>query len=162
MKILFSIFTSLFILSCSHIDFIYSDNKNLTNQLYNNTNVEIQGIDVPYINTYVPLLFGGGINKVFDLLITIEEEKIKSSVEKNQATSNLKYELRFNYTLNSIEKDCLIYQKELLSSFYILPKSSGYDFGTDASLEKKYELAINENLNRFVSLSSGADLDNCK
>ena len=52
--------------------------------------------------------------------------------------------------------------KEILSSFSIIPKSSGYDYGTDASLERKYELAITENLNRYISLLSGVDINNCK
>ena len=43
-------------------------------------------------------------------------------------------------------------KKKFLSYFSIIPKSSGYNYGTDASLEKKYELAITENLNQFVSI----------
>ena len=48
-----------------------------------------------------------------------------------------------------------------MSSFTITPKSSGYDYGTDASLEKNYELVVTENLNSFVSFLSAADIDNC-
>ena len=53
-----------------------------------------------------------------------------------------------------MKKIVLIYKKEILSYFSIIPKSSGYNYGTDTSLEKKYELAITENLNRFVSIIS--------
>ena len=74
----------------------------------------------------------------------------------------MRYELRFTYTLESINKNCIIYKKEILSFFSIVPKSSGYNYGTDASLEKKYELAIIENLNQFVSFLSGMDIKNCK
>ena len=49
-----------------------------------------------------------------------------------------------------------------MSYFSILPKSSGYNYGTDSSLEKKYELAVSENLNRFVSLLSDIDINSCQ
>ena len=74
---------------------------------------------------------------------------------------DLNYELKFIYTLKSDELNCIIYTKEILSNFSIIPKSSGYNFGTDSSLEKKYELAVTENLNQFVSLLPNIVLDNC-
>ena len=64
--------------------------------------------------------------------------------------------------LKSINNNCIVYQKEILSVFTIIPKSSGYNFGTDSSLEKKYELVIIENLDQFVSLISRVDIKNCK
>ena len=64
--------------------------------------------------------------------------------------------------LKSIKLNCLVYNKEILSTFTINPKSSGYNFGTDVSLEKKYELAIKENLDRFISNVSSIDINNCK
>jgi hypothetical protein len=82
-------------------------------------------------------------------------------VETNQATSNLRYELRFYYTLTSIKKECIIYEKEIVSYFSIIPRSSGYNYGTDASLEKKYELVVEDNLNQFVSILSDINTDNC-
>ena len=50
---------------------------------------------------------------------------------------------------------------EILSSFSIVPKSAGYNYGTDASLEKKYELTISDNLNPFISFLSGFNLNQC-
>ena len=110
----------------------------------------------------MPVLFGENKTNELDLLINVEEKKIKRSVETNQATSNLSYELRFYYTLISNKKDCLLYEKEILSSFTIIPKSAGYNYGTDASLEKKYRLAISDNLNQFLTLISNVDINNCK
>ena len=108
------------------------------------------------------MLFGKNKTNEYDLLINVEEKKVKRSVEKNQATSNLGYELRFYYTLISNKKNCLLYEKEILSSFTIIPKSAGYNHGTDASLEKKYKLAITDNLNQFLTLISSADINSCK
>ena len=157
-------FISLFftIISCSNIEFVYTEKGNIINPLYEKTNFVTSGVDLVFIQSYVPKVFGEVKEQDFNLLINIEEKKIKRSVETNQATSNLRYELRFTYTLESINKNCITYKKEILSFFSIIPKSSGYNYGTDASLEKKYELAIIENLNQFVSFLSGADISNCK
>ena len=157
-------FISLFftIISCSNIEFVYKEKGNLINPLYEKTNVVTSGVDLVFLQSYVPKVFGDVNEKDFNLLVNIEEEKTKRSVETNQATSNLRYELRFTYTLESISKNCITYKKEILSFFSIIPKSSGYNYGTDASLEKKYELAVIENLNQFVSFLSGVDINNCK
>ena len=106
--------------------------------------------------------FGDTKENAFKLSINIDQKKTKTSVESNQAASMIRYELQFNYTLISIENDCVTFQKELLSSFSIIPKSSGYNYGTDASLEKKYELAIIENLDRFISILSDININTCK
>ena len=162
MKKLFCLIIFLFILSCSNLEFIYNDNTNLINPLYNKTKVTTSGSDLVFMNSYLPMLFGENKNDEFVLLINVEEKKTKRSVETNQATSNLRYELRFNYTLISNKNDCIVFKKDILSNFSIVPKSAGYNYGTDASLEKKYELTISDNLNQFISFLSGFNLNQCK
>ncbi len=161
MNKIFLILIFLIVSSCNSIEFVYQNNKTDTNPLYGKTKIETSGTDITFIKSYVPSLFGETNNEVFNLLIEIKEKKTKRSVETNQATSNLNYELKFIYTLKSDELNCIIYTKEILSNFSIIPKSSGYNFGTDSSLEKKYELAVTENLNQFVSLLPNIVLDNC-
>ena len=155
--------TILFILitACSNIEFVYKENKTLINPLYEKTDLSTSGLDANFINSYLPMFFGENKDDIFKLLINIEESKIKRSVETNQTTSKLRYELRFIYTLILNEENCVVFNKELLSSFSIIPKSSGYNYGTDASIEKKYELAIIENLNRFISIISNVDINTC-
>ncbi len=161
MKKSFTVILFVFITACSNIEFVYKENKNLINPLYEKTDLNTSGLDVNFINSYIPMFFGENKEDIFKLLINIEENKIKRSVETNQATSKLRYELRFIYTLILNKENCVTFNKELLSSFSIIPKSSGYNYGTDASLEKKYELAITENLNRFVSIISNVDINSC-
>ena len=162
MRRLFFVIMFMFIISCGDIDFVYKENKNLINPLYGKTEVSTSGLDINFMNSYLPMFFGNKKDGPFSLSIKIEENKIKSSVETNQATSKLRYELIFIYTLVLNEKNCVTFNKELISYFSIIPKSSGYNYGTDASLEKKYELAISENLNQFVTFVSSANLSNCK
>lgn len=144
------------------MDFTYKNNGNLTNPMYQKTNVTTSGVNLVYINSYIPTVFGENKDNNYNLIIEIEEKKTKSSVEKNQATSNLRYELRFKYTLVLIEQNCVTYEKEIVSYFSIIPKSEGYNYGTDASLEKKYELVIVDNLSQFISFISTKDINSCQ
>ena len=161
MKKLFFVTICIFITSCGDIDFIYKEEKNFINPLFEKTEVTTSGLDINFMNSYLSLVFGEDKESKFNLSINIEENKTKRSVETNQAVSKLRYELKFVYTLFLNEKDCVTFDKELTSYFSIIPKSSGYNYGSDASLEKKYELAITENLNRFVSIIMDKDLNNC-
>ena len=162
MKIFLNIIVLIFITSCSGLEFVYKDSSNLINPLYEKTKVSNTGADLTFIKSYIPMLFGKNKENEFTLIINIEEKKVKRSVKTNQATSNLKYELRFFYTLILNKKNCVTYDKEILSTFSILPKSAGYNYGTDASLEKKYELAVTDNVNRFISLLSNTDISKCQ
>ena len=161
MKRLFLITVFIFIISCSDVDFIYKENKNLVNPLYEKTEVNVSGFNINFMKSYLPMFFGNIKEDYFNLSIKIEQNKTKRSVETNQVATKLRYELKFIYTLILKEKNCIIFNKELTSSFSINPKSSGYNYGSDTSLEKKYELAITENLNRFVSIIIDRDLNSC-
>ena len=161
MKRLFFVVVFIFVISCGDIDFVYKEDKNLINPLYEKTEVSASGFNMNFMNSYLPMFFGNNKDDHFNLSIKIEQNKTKSSVETNQAVSKLRYELIFVYTLELNEKNCVTFEKELISYFSIIPKSSGYNYGTDSSLEKKYELAITENLNRFVSIILDKDLNSC-
>ena len=161
MKKLIFIFLCCFVVSCGGIEFVYKNDKNLINPLYQKTKVTTSGINLNFMNSYLPMFFGESDEHTYNLQIKIDEKKTKRSVETNQATSNLKYELRFYYTLSSIKKECITFEKEIVSYFSIIPKSSGYNYGTDTSLEKKYELVVEDNLNQFVSILSDINIDSC-
>ena len=161
MKRLLFVTIFIFIISCDDIDFVYKEDKNLINPLYEKTEVTTSGLDINFMNSYLPMFFGNKKEDYFDLSIKIEQNKTKRSVETNQATSKLRYELKFIYTLVLNKKNCVTFNKELVSYFSIIPKSSGYNYGTDSSLEKKYQLAITENLNRFISIIVDRDLSSC-
>ena len=162
MKKLFIVIVIIFITSCSDIEFVYKENENLINPLYEKTRYSTSGHEINFINSYLPMFFGVNKEDIFKLSINIDQKKTKTSVESNQAASMIGYELQFTYTLISNKKNCITFKKELLSNFSIIPKSSGYNYGTDASLEKKYELTIIENLNQFISMISDININKCK
>ena len=129
--------------------------------MYEKTEFSTSGLDISFMSPYLLLVFGENKENRFNLSINIEESKTKRSVETNQAVSKLRYELKFVYTIFLNEKSCVVFDKQLTSYFSIIPKSSGYNYGTDTSLEKKYQLAITENLNQFISLVKDKNLNSC-
>ena len=160
----FSILCLLFLVSsCGQVDFIYNNSiDGGTNPLKNKTIVQHSGLDIPILNKYISQYFGVSQQPKFKIYIASSEEKTKSSVETNQTISTLRYDLNFFYQLISISKNCLIFEKEIRSNFSVTPKSAGFNFGSDKSLESKYELAVDENFKKLVSYILNVDLNNCK
>tara|TARA_X000000950_G_C13864012_1_gene639929 strand:- start:1417 stop:1905 length:489 start_codon:yes stop_codon:yes gene_type:complete len=159
-KLLYICFFFIFI-SCNQIEFVLDSDERSINLLYEKTDINLGGEDIIFLKTYIPMFFGKNKDEKFELSIMVNEEQKKLSVKSNQVTSNLSYELRFFYTLRSNESGCITFKKEILSNFTIMPKSSGFNYGTDSSLDKKYELAVTDNLSQFLSYLSEKDLYEC-
>ena len=94
MRIVLSLIISLVLCACTNLEFVYKDNKNLKNPLYDNTKVVVSGKDLAFMKSYIPMFFGYKNDQKFRLLIRVEEKKTKSSVETNQTASDIKYELK--------------------------------------------------------------------
>ena len=145
----------LFITSCGRIDFTYKDDKNLTNPIYNKTIVSVSGKEIPFVQRYISTYIGNGAKKIYGLEITIAEEKIKRSVQSNQAVAKMDYNLEFFYSLRNLNKNCIVYEKSIFTNFAYVPKSDGYNFGSDESLDQMYKLATKENIREFIRFVSG-------
>lgn len=150
----FVILSILYMASCSGIEFVYKEQENLTNPIYNKTVVNLSGKEIPFTQRYISTYIGNGSYKIYSLGIRIAEEKIKRSVQSNQAVSKMDYNLEFVYSLRDLNKNCVVYEKSLFSNFSYVPKSEGYNFGSDESLDQMYKLATKENIERFVRFIS--------
>ena len=150
----FVILSILYMASCSGIEFVYKEQENLTNPIYNKTVVNLSGKEIPFTQRYISTYIGNGSDKIYSLGIRIAEEKIKRSVQSNQAVSKMDYNLEFVYSLRDLNKNCVFYEKSLFSNFSYVPKSEGYNFGSDESLDQMYKLATKENIERFVRFIS--------
>ena len=160
-NIVFFLSLFFFIFSCSEINFIYSEESNLKNPLYKKTKVSYSGPEIPSFYKAVSSYIGEVNDIKYNLSIEIEEAKLKKSVKTNQAISKIDYELVFKYHLYEISKNCLVKQKTMLSRFSYTPKSSGYNFGSDKSLERLYELAVKSNMQNFIDLVTVDDISKC-
>ena len=155
------VFLFIFLISCSNVNFVYEKNNNLTNPIYNKTFYNFSGKEITSAYRYADIYFGSSENSEYELDIKIEEKKIKRSVQSNQAIAKLDYELSFFYNLRNVDKKCLVYNKNIISNFSYVPKSSGYNFGSDQSLIKMYDLAAKENMGKFSVFLSEVDINSC-
>ena len=150
MKILRLFLICFFLASCSNIEFVHKNKEGDDNELYNKTVYNIKGDTIPEIGTNILRLLGKSDEGSYFLEININEEIIKRSVEKNQVSKKTDYEISMNYKLTIKNSLCDLYVKNISSRFSFVTKSSGYNFGSDESLSKLYDMAVAENLNRFV------------
>ena len=159
MRFLKTSFAILFFLltSCEGIDYVYKDERKNSNQLLNQTEFFLGGEEIPFIAQNASFYFGEANKPSYNLNIYIDITEKKKSVQKNQAISKLDYELGFNYNLFD-SNECLLYNKYIVTRFSYIPKSAGYNFGSDQSLDKLYDLATKENFEYFLNLIENKDL----
>ena len=138
-----------FLLACSNIEFSYNKDK-LNNQLYNKTNINITGDEIPFLNTIVLSKFGISQNEFLDLEINISEKKTKMVIKTNQVSTRIDYEIIINYILSNQSKKCTILTKKQYSRFSFIPKSEGYNFGSDKFLDNLYIRNIENNIDQFL------------
>ncbi len=159
----FIVFIILFyIVSCSNLEFVYQNEEDSKNYLYNKTKVEFLGKELPTAYKYSLRYFGSSDLPEYNMFINIEESTKKRSVQSNQAVSKLDYNLRFSYELRSVLDDgCIVFNKEIVSRFSFTPKSEGYNFGSDEALENMYELATKENFGKIINFISLKEVLEC-
>ena len=138
-----------FLLACSNIEFSYNKDE-LNNQLYNKTNINITGDEIPFLNTIVLSKFGISQNEFLDLEINISEKKTKMVIKTNQVSTRIDYEIVINYILSNQSKKCTILTKKQYSRFSFIPKSEGYNFGSDKFLDNLYIRNIENNIDQFL------------
>ena len=138
-----------FLLACSNIEFSYIEDE-LNNQLYNKTNIIITGDEIPFLNTIVLSKFGISQNEFLDLEINVSEKKTKIVIKTNQVSTRIDYEIVINYILSNQSKKCTILTKKQYSRFSFIPKSEGYNFGSDKFLDNLYIRNIENNIDQFL------------
>lgn len=151
--IIFSLISLLF--SCGNIEFVLDEN-NEPNKIKNRTIVFFEGIKNDKFNQEIFSFLGKSKSNEFLLITTYDEKKVNKLVKKNQVAEKINYELIINYELYYQTQKCKIHNKRIISRFSFVPKSFGYNFGTDRSLERLYKNSIRENIQIFIgSLPSG-------
>ena len=144
----------LLVTSCTNIEFTYDQNSEINNPIYNKTKVTLSGKDLTSVYMVIPETLGMSEEIDYELFIDIDETKTRRSVQNNQAVAKMDYKLSFNYELYDIKKTCYVFKKEIISRFTHVPKSSGYNFGSDKSLDSKYKIVLKKSLEDFIDLMS--------
>ena len=159
-KLLFSIFL-FFLFSCSNIDFVLKEND-MVNPYKNKTTIVFDGTKEKKFAQEVTLFFGNKKNAEFLLITSFSEKKENRLVKKNQVAEKIDYELTINYEMFYKNTDCKIYNKKIVTKFSFVPKSFGYNFGTDRSLEKLYKRSLKKNIKKLINFAPVRDLSICR
>ena len=150
-----------FLTACNNLDFLYKNDIKIKNPLYQKTAFILSGVNIPSFYSQALKYLVSVEIKEYELTVSINEEKIKRAVQSNQAISKLDHKLTFEYVLLNVEKKCVVFKREIASRFTFEPRSSGYNFGSDESLNDLYKTAVEINLQQFIDKVLNEDLTVC-
>ena len=161
-RIFFLIPLLVLIISCSDFEFVY--NIASFDKIKEKTLFSIRGDDKSVINSYVLNKFGkAGSDPVYVLYI-VSDGSIEAVVIESDATASkfmIKHDLK--YTLNNMGKNCIIFEKNILTKILYDAKSAGYSFGTDLAEKELSEKNLHSNIDQFLNeLSINYDYLECK
>ena len=146
--------TSLFVLiiSCSSLDFVYNTSFITTNNISENTLLSISGDNKDTINSYLLSKIGEAGNNPTHTLSIVSSGVIEATVVEIDATASkfmIKHDLK--YTLNNISKNCIVFEKNILTTNLYDAKSAGYSFGTDLAEKELSTKNLHSNIDQFLS-----------
>ena len=137
--------------SCNNIDLLLVENNSF-NKLKGNTSIRLSGTNKERFTQEVISFFGNSNNGEYILTANFSEKKENRLVKKNQVAEKIDYELTVDYSIFYKDMGCKIFNKTVISKFSFVPKSFGYNFGTDRSYEKLYIVSVKKNIREFVDL----------
>ena len=139
----------LILTGCGKIDLLLLDNHD-QNKLRGNTSIVLQGDPVELFAEEVYSFFEDNQKGEYILITTISEKTENRLVKTNQVAEKINYEITVDYEVFYKSMSCNIFNKKIVSTFSFVPKSFGYNFGTDRSLEKLYRSSVIKNIENFA------------
>ena len=139
----------LILTSCGKIDLLLLDNND-QNKLRGNTSIVLKGDPVGLFAEEVYSFFEDNQTGEYILITTISEKTENRLVKTNQVAEKINYEITVDYEVFYKSMSCNIFNKKIVSTFSFVPKSFGYNFGTDRSLEKLYRSSVIKNIENFA------------
>ena len=117
-----------------------------------NTLLSISGDNKDIINRYLLNKIGDAGNDPAYALSIASNGMIEATVIETDATASkfmIKHDLK--YTLNNIGKNCIIFEKNILTKTLYDAKSAGYSFGTDLAEKELSTKNLHSNIDRFLN-----------
>jgi len=142
-------FLLFFLFSCSNIEFVLKNNS-VTNPLKEITEVLVDKNANPIVSEELTNFFGAPKTLKYKLVVSFSENTTNRVVKTNQVASKVDFEILLEYTLLNKTKNCIIVVDSSLSRFSFMPKSSGYNFGSDRSLNSLYARSIRSGIKDFL------------
>jgi len=163
-RILFLIPLLVVIISCSDFEFVYNSDNYDIKKLNEKTLYSISGDNKDIINSYLSRKIGRAESYPDYILSIVSSGSIEATVIEVDATAS-KFMIKHNlkYSLNSVKKNCLIFEKNILTKNLYDAKSAGYSFGTDLAEKELSVINLHSNIDQFLNeLSINFDYLECK
>jgi hypothetical protein len=158
-KILF-LFLLFVLTSCSYVEFVHKD-SDILNPYKNNTYVMFNDTITSGVSQELISLIGNKKDGDYILVTSFSEKKENRLVKKNQVAEKIDYELSLDYKVFYKNTGCKIFNKKIVTRFSFVPKSFGYNFGTDRSFTKLYQSSVRKNIKSFISMSFESSKARC-
>ena len=140
------------IISCSGFEFVYNVPSEIINKINKNTLLSISGDNKDIINGYLLSKVGeAGNNPTYALLIVSNEATEAAVIETDATASKFLIKHDIKYTLNNMNKNCLIFEKNILTKNLYDAKSAGYSFGTDLAEKELSTKNLHSNIDQFLN-----------
>jgi len=155
---------SLFICSCSNLEFVYKTNDSSL-KIKNATNLFVEGNESNEIYSYITSKLGASKNTdyKYKLLIKSKKNEVAEVIEKDGTASKFSIEYIILYSFVNAKFGCKIFDKEISTKDYYDSKSEGYSFGSDFSKNELSKKLIYINIDQFIELiNAKSDLEKCK
>ena len=161
-RIFFLIPLLVLIISCSDFKFVY--NAASFEKLKEKTLFSISGDNKDIINSYLSNKIGNVESNPTYILSIVSSASIEAAVIGIDATASkfmIKHDLK--YTLNSVKKNCVIFEKNISTNNWYDAKSAGYSFGTDLAEKELSKRNLHSNIDQFLNeLSINYNYLKCK
>ena len=146
--------TSLFVLiiSCSNFEFVYNTSFQTIDKISKNTLLSISGDNKDIINSYLLNKIGNAESSPAYNLSIFSISSIEAAIIEIDATASkfmIKHDLK--YTLSSVKKNCLIFEKNIITNNLYDAKSAGYSFGTDLAEKELSTKNLHSNIDQFLN-----------
>ena len=149
-KKIFFLLCLFFLSSCNKIDFVINQTS-APNPLVGNTSIIFDGVKKEEFIQGLISSLGNKNDGEFILITAFAEKKENRLVKQNQVAEKIDYEIIVDYKVFYQNRKCTILNKKVVTKFSFVPKSFGYNFGTDISLENLYKNSIEKNIQRFIT-----------
>ena len=150
-----------FLFSCGGIELVLNERWANQNPYKNNMLLVLDQNSNQKVTQELMSFFGNNLDGEFILTTSFSEEKKNRFVKKNQVAEKISYKLSIDYKIYYKNRNCETFNKKIITKFSFVPKSFGYNFGSDISLEKLYKGSIRKNIQKFIDSASKNKTKNC-
>ena len=148
-----------FVFSCESIDLVLKENN--ISKYKNNTQIIFEGTIDQKAKEEFYSVFGNNSKAEYILVVSVSEIKENRLVKKNQVAEKIDYEISIDYELFYKDRSCRVLTKKIITDFSLVQKSFGYNFGTDALLDKRFRSNTRKNIYEFIDIIPTTNISSC-